>query len=38
MWFLGVIGDIGGQYVHLLLIIIGAVLIFNLIRNRRTAF
>jgi Family of unknown function (DUF5670) len=38
LWLLGVIGGVGGQFVHLLLIIAGAVLIYNLIRNRRTAF
>ncbi|MEW6211220.1 MAG: lmo0937 family membrane protein [Acidobacteriota bacterium] len=38
LWFLGVIGNIGGQFIHLLLIVAGALLIFNLIRNRRPAF
>jgi hypothetical protein len=38
LWLLGLIGGIGGGFIHLLLIIAGAVLIFNLITNRRKAF
>ena len=38
LWLLGFMASIGGQYIHLLLIVAGAVLIFNLISNRRQAF
>lgn len=38
LWLLGVIASVGGQFIHLLLIVAGAVLIFNLISNRRKAF
>jgi hypothetical protein len=38
LWLLGVIGSVGGQFIHLLLIIAGAVLIYNMIRDRRKAF
>ena len=38
LWLLGWITSIGGQFIHLLLIVAGAVLIFNLITNRRAAF
>ena len=34
LWLLGMIGSVGGQFIHLLLIVAGAVLIFNLISNR----
>ena len=37
LWLLGWAGGVGGQYIHIMLIVAGAVLIFNLIRNRRTA-
>lgn len=38
VWLLGLLGGVGGQFIHLLLIVAGAVLIFNLINNRRSAF
>ena len=38
LWLLGFIASIGGQFIHLLLIVAGAVLIFNLISNRQKAF
>ncbi len=38
LWLLGFIAGVGGQFIHLLLIVAGAVLIFNLITNRREAF
>lgn len=38
LWLLGFIASVGGQFIHLLLIVAGAVLIFNLITNRREAF
>lgn len=38
LWLLGLISGVGGGFIHLLLIIAGAVLIFNLISNRRQAF
>jgi hypothetical protein len=38
LWLLGWIGGFGGQFIHLLLIAAGAVMIFNLIRSRRAAF
>ncbi|HJQ27197.1 MAG TPA: lmo0937 family membrane protein [Blastocatellia bacterium] len=38
LWFLGVMSGVGGWFIHLLLIVAGAVLIFSLIRNRQQAF
>jgi hypothetical protein len=38
LWLLGVISGVGGQFIHLLIIVAGAVLIFNLISNRQRAF
>lgn len=38
LWLLGVIGNVGGEFIHVLIIVAGAVLIFNLIRSRRAAF
>jgi predicted membrane metal-binding protein len=38
LWLLGLISGVGGQFIHLLLLVAGAVLIFNLISNRRSAF
>jgi hypothetical protein len=38
LWLLGLIGGIGGQFIHLLLLVAGAVLIYNIIRNRLQAF
>ena len=38
LWLLGLISGVGGGFIHLLLIVAGAVLVFNLIRNRQQAF
>lgn len=38
LWLVGLIGGVGGGFIHLLLIVAGAVLILNLISNRRQAF
>ena len=38
LWLLGWAGGIGGEYIHVMPIVAGAVMIFNQIRNRRTAF
>lgn len=37
LWFLGLIGDIGGGLIHLLLVIALIVFIYNLITGRRAA-
>lgn len=38
LWLLGVIGSVGGQFIYVLLLVAGAVLLFKLISNRRGAF
>ena len=38
IWLVGLINGVGGQYTHLLLIVAGAAVIFNLIRSRQAAF
>jgi uncharacterized protein DUF5670 len=38
LWFLGLIGSVGGQFIHLLLLVAGAVLVYSLISNRRKAY
>jgi hypothetical protein len=38
LWMLGWVNNLGGQYIHMLLILVGAVVIFNLIRSRQAAF
>jgi hypothetical protein len=38
LWMLGWFNNIGGQYVHLLFVAAGAVVIYNLIRSRQAAF
>lgn len=37
LWLLGFIGEIGGGFIHLLLVIALVVLIFQLISGRRKA-
>ncbi len=37
LWLLGIIGSIGGAFIHLLLLVAGAVLIFELLSGRRAA-
>ena len=36
LWLLGFIGHVGGNFIHLLLVVAAIVLIFNLITGRRT--
>jgi hypothetical protein len=38
LWLLGLIGGVGGQNVHVLIIAAGAVVIYTLVRRRRAAF
>jgi hypothetical protein len=38
LWLLGLIAGVGGQFIHLLFIAAGAVMIFNVIKSRRAAF
>jgi len=35
LWFLGLVGDVGGPWIHLLLVAAGVVFIINLFRSRR---
>ncbi len=35
LWFFGLIGDIGGSLIHLLLVIALIALIYNLVAGRR---
>jgi uncharacterized protein DUF5670 len=35
LWFLGMIGGIGGSLIHALLLIAGVVLVYNLLSGRR---
>lgn len=37
LWLVGLLGSVGGQFIHLLLIIAAVVLIFNLLSGRRSA-
>jgi hypothetical protein len=37
LWLLGFIGGVGGNFIHLLLVIAAVVLIFQLITGRRVA-
>lgn len=34
LWLLGLLGNIGGGFIHLLLVIAGVVLIFHFVRGR----
>jgi len=36
LWLLGLIGNIGGGLIHLLLVVAVVVLLFNLLSGRRT--
>ena len=36
LWLLGFIGNVGGSFIHLLLVIAAIVLIYNLLTGRRT--
>jgi hypothetical protein len=38
LWGLGWMNNVAGQYIHLLLIVAGAVLIYNRIKSRAAAF
>jgi hypothetical protein len=38
LWFLGLLGGIGGGLIHLLLIFAAILLIFNLLGDRQRAF
>lgn len=38
LWLLASLANVGGQAIHFLLVIAGAVFIYNLIRSRRAAF
>lgn len=35
LWFLGLFANVGGQFIHLLLIGAAVILIFNLLNGRR---
>jgi hypothetical protein len=35
LWLLGLVGHIAGGFIHLLLVVAGIILIFNLISGRR---
>jgi len=37
LWLLGLIGNVGGGMIHLLLVIAAIVLIYNMISGRRRA-
>lgn len=37
LWTLGIIGNIGGVMIHALLVILGLVFIFNLVRRHRVS-
>ena len=36
LWLLGLVGNIGGGLIHLLLVVAAAVFIYNLVVGRRT--
>jgi hypothetical protein len=36
LWLLGLIGSVGGAFVHLLLLVAGAILLVELLSGRRT--
>jgi hypothetical protein len=38
LWVLGWVAGTGGQFIHTILMVAGALVIFHLIRNRRAAF
>ena len=38
LWVLGWFNNVGGQYIHVLLVVAGAIVIYNLIRSRQAAF
>jgi hypothetical protein len=35
LWLLGIIGSIGGAFIHLLLLVAGGILVFELLSGRR---
>ncbi len=35
LWLLGIIGSIGGAFIHLLLLVAGVILVFELLSGRR---
>jgi hypothetical protein len=37
LWLLGFLFRVGGDLIHLLLLIAGVILVYNLLTNRRTA-
>lgn len=37
LWLLGLIGDLGGNLIHLLLVVAAVILIYQLITGRRVA-
>jgi len=37
LWFLGLFANVGGQFIHLLLLVAAVILIFNLFNGRRRA-
>ena len=36
LWLLGMVGGVGGGLIHLLLVIAAIVLVFNLLKGRRS--
>ena len=36
LWLLGFIGEIGGNLIHILLVVAAIVLIYNLVKGRRS--
>lgn len=37
LWLLGMVGNIGGGMIHLLLVVAAVVIVFNLLAGRRSA-
>ena len=36
LWLIGFVGQIGGSFIHILLVVAAIVLIYNLVTGRRT--